>query len=345
MKRTQLRLKTMKALKALALSMGIKRPSATRKEDLIEEIKAAEKILKHKHGRARSAAQPKKAATGRAKTATSRAAPKQTLSPAKPAPTPRRTPTSRRRISAPLPPPVSAPTTASFEHKFETPSHPLPPNGGSPYDNLGELPEAYGTGRLFFAARDPHWIYAYWDYTVQQVEEMRRAARHGDLKLRIYAGRDVSAPLFQEITLTPSSHNWFIQVERSDADFYGEFGYYNAQGEFAVASRSRPTHTPADRMSDRKDARFVTIPFHIRFHELFEMVRAHFRDGEELADVLHRLQAAGFRFPFEYGLEPGWSAEQERKLGSYFKAELLRFIQSGSVQVAQWLRPTASGGL
>ena len=28
-----------------------------------------------------------------------------------------------------------------------------------------ELPEAYGTRRLFLAARDPHWLYAHWDLT------------------------------------------------------------------------------------------------------------------------------------------------------------------------------------
>ncbi len=34
------------------------------------------------------------------------------------------------------------------------------------YDNLGTLPNSYDAGRLFFTARDPHWIYSYWDYSL-----------------------------------------------------------------------------------------------------------------------------------------------------------------------------------
>src|SRR5262245_16804114 len=32
-----------------------------------------------------------------------------------------------------------------------------------------ELPQAYGTGRLLLAARDPHWLYAHWDLTRDQL--------------------------------------------------------------------------------------------------------------------------------------------------------------------------------
>src|ERR1035438_6275088 len=31
-----------------------------------------------------------------------------------------------------------------------------------------ELPEAYGTKKLFLTARDPHWLYAHWDLTREQ---------------------------------------------------------------------------------------------------------------------------------------------------------------------------------
>src|SRR3954462_1802410 len=34
-----------------------------------------------------------------------------------------------------------------------------------------ELPEAYGTRRLLLAARDPHWLYAHWDLTRDQLKE------------------------------------------------------------------------------------------------------------------------------------------------------------------------------
>src|SRR5262249_32161124 len=35
---------------------------------------------------------------------------------------------------------------------------------------VNELPEAYGTGRLFLVPRDPHCLYAHWDLTFGQQE-------------------------------------------------------------------------------------------------------------------------------------------------------------------------------
>src|SRR5277367_6500533 len=34
-----------------------------------------------------------------------------------------------------------------------------------------ELPESYGTRQLFLAARDPHWLYAHWDFSREQLKK------------------------------------------------------------------------------------------------------------------------------------------------------------------------------
>jgi uncharacterized protein len=41
---------------------------------------------------------------------------------------------------------------------------PTPPAEPAPVPTT-ELPEAYGTQQLFLTARDPHWLFAYWDLT------------------------------------------------------------------------------------------------------------------------------------------------------------------------------------
>lgn len=208
----------------------------------------------------------------------------------------------------------------------------------SPYDHVGELPEAYGTGRLFCTARDPYWLYTYWDFTRAQRDEMRQAARWGQLKLRVHAGATAEAPLQQEIALNPDARNWFIHVGVADADYCAEFGYDDPDGRFVARTRSRPAHTPPDQMSARSEARFVTIPWRISFRELLDLVRGYFRDGEELADVLHRLQEADFCFPFDYEGAGEWSAEQERALSQMFEPDLLRRVFMGSQELTEWLR-------
>jgi hypothetical protein len=212
---------------------------------------------------------------------------------------------------------------------------PFPP---SDYEHLGKLTEAYGTGRLFLVARDSYWLYAYWDLTWQQMEDLRRVARHGELKLRVHAGADLDAPVQQEITLNPSARNWFIHAGTANADYCADFGYYDSHGSFVAVSRSKVTHTPPDRPSDRGEARFVTIPFHLSFRELFELVKDHFASGEELADVLWRLQRAGFPFPFDYDREGGFSREQEEALRHLMGPDLMRRIFMGSQELVEWMR-------
>ncbi len=321
MKKTELQSKTVKALKALALQLGIKRPSTVRKADLIIEILAAEKNKTRK----RTTAKKPSFASGtssRLMVAKKRMAPKTKAAPPFPSPSHPPTPTASQKPEA---------------------SPPVQSGISSEYDYLGELPEAYGTGRLFFAARDPHWIYAYWDYNGQQMEEMRRTARHGELKLRVLEGKDSQAPLQQEITLNPSARNWFIHVGKANSDYCAEFGYYDPEGRFVVASRSKPTHTPPDQPSERTDARFVTIPFHISFRELFEMVKDHFKDGEGLADVLHRLQIEGFPFPFDYGRAVHWTTTPEPGLTQAFGKDWFQHIRMGSEEITQWLRRHLAG--
>ena len=321
MKKSELQSKTIKALKVLALQFGVKSPSTARKADLIVEILAAEKIKTRKRTTAKKPSFDSRPSS-RSMVAKKRMAPKTKASPPSP------------------PPSQHPPPTAS-----QKPEAPPPAQSGisSEYDYLGEVPEAYGTGRLFFAARDPHWIYAYWDYTWQQIEEIRRAARHGELKLRVMEGNDSQAPLQQEITLNPSTRNWFIHVGKANSDYRAEFGYYDPEGRFVVTSRSKLTRTPPDQPSERTDARFVTIPFHISFRELFEMMKDHFKDGEGLADVLHRLQMEGFPFPFDYGRAVHWTTTPGPGLTQAFGKDWFQHIRMGSEEITQWWRRYLAG--
>lgn len=230
-------------------------------------------------------------------------------------------------------PPCSAPAT---ERKYETPIHTTPVHAQSPYDDLGELPESYGSGRLFLAARDPHWLFCYWDYTWQQMEDIRRMARYSELKLRVLEG--ASSGVVEEITLNPSSKNWFFKVDRADAEYTAAFGYYDHSGNFTVTARSGLARTPPDGPSTNTEVRFVTIPYRVPFHKLFEMLKKHFRNSDELADVLYRLQMEGFPFPFDYPRPKHREANLNRELGQYFDRELVRRIQAGSEILTEWMQ-------
>src|SRR5947208_2651612 len=55
-----------------------------------------------------------------------------------------------------------------------------------PLEESGELPESYGTRTLLLTARDPHWLYAHWDLTREQLKEFNHLSREKHLILRVY---------------------------------------------------------------------------------------------------------------------------------------------------------------
>src|SRR5688500_20328085 len=56
-----------------------------------------------------------------------------------------------------------------------------------------QLPEAYGTRQLLLTARDPHWLYAHWDLTGEQLHDYNKKSADGHLILRVSRERDDGA--------------------------------------------------------------------------------------------------------------------------------------------------------
>ncbi len=235
----------------------------------------------------------------------------------------------------PVPVPSANHNTELVAHKFDIEPHRQPADT-SRFDHLGELPESYDTGSLFLVARDPHWLFAYWDFSWHKMAEFRGRASDQTVRLHIYKVDGAHARLQQDIVLHSDAKNWFIHVGQSRSQFRAELGYYT-QGGFHVISRSPTVKTPSDDLSNDTFARFATLPFHIKFNELVEFVKTHFRSGDQLMDVLYRLQARGFRLPFDYeGVE--LDAENEVDLLQLFGEDLYRRIQMGSFEISEWLR-------
>src|SRR5437762_10836797 len=60
--------------------------------------------------------------------------------------------------------PVSAGAEESEAHKFEIGSTGTTFSGTPAFEDLGELPGSYHEDTLFLVARDPRWLFGYWDF-------------------------------------------------------------------------------------------------------------------------------------------------------------------------------------
>jgi hypothetical protein len=216
----------------------------------------------------------------------------------------------------------------------------------------GELPEAYGTKKLFLTARDPHWLYAHWDLTREQQLELNGASTDGHLILRIFTGKIEGHPAY-EIHVHPESRHWFAHVERAGNSYAAELGYYSALGKWTRVAVSSGTVTPPDAVSSENDAEFATIPFEFPFAKLMQIIEDAVRDNIPLAQAIEELRRAGHpdlpRLAASLNARPGtaaampgparvWTPEQERALAKIISIDETRRVWMGSLEITELIR-------
>jgi uncharacterized protein len=225
-------------------------------------------------------------------------------------------------------PPLPDPTA----HKFQTTREEIPEPPAAPaYEDLGELPKTYGEDTLFLIARDPHWLFAYWDinwlpWTAKSVD--------GKFFVKLFTAGGVES----SVEIHPEARNWYLPSKLAGTSYHAELGCIGADGEWLCIARSDNTATPEDKFSESAEADFATVPIHLTFQRLVEMVRGHMREGESLITALARLQGEGRRLLFQPGRAPEWTEEQRQVLAALFGQEIMDRISMGSAEIDQLLR-------
>jgi len=212
----------------------------------------------------------------------------------------------------------------------------------------GELPESYGTKKLFLTARDPHWLYAHWDLTRDQQNTLNTESTDGHLILRIFAGKIEGHPA-DEIHVHPESRHWFAHVERAGNSYAAELGYYSALGKWIRVATSSGTVTPPDAAAKEDAAEFATIPFEFPFARLMQIIEDAVRDNIPLAQAIEDLRRAGHpdlpRFAHSIHspvIAPGptrhWTPEQEKALAKIICIDETRRVWMGSLEITELIR-------
>ena len=171
-----------------------------------------------------------------------------------------------------------------------------------------ELPESYGTGRLWLTARDPHWLYAHWDFSTERLSLFNSFSRTGHLLLRIFvvsgdaaagprptdAAGFASATMSSEptsvIDLTPDARSWFVPVPHAATIYAAELGYNDKDGAWRSLALSGTTITPPDSISHEPSTQFVTIPVDVPFAQVMDQVLSVVQENPAFVQVVPELQ-------------------------------------------------------
>ena len=202
-----------------------------------------------------------------------------------------------------------------------------------------ELPEAYGTKKLFLTARDPHWLYAHWDLTREQQLKLNTRSAAGHLILRIYAGKVQGHPIC-DIHVHPESRHWFAHVERAGDSYAAELGYYSPPGRWTRIAVSSATVTPPDAVSTESDVEFATIPFEFPFARLIEIIKSAVRENLPLAQAVEELRRHGHpELPRAKGKPVStWTPRQEQALAKVVNVDEVRRVWMGSLEITGLIR-------
>jgi len=170
---------------------------------------------------------------------------------------PRRLP--KKQLSKPLP----------EKHKSVLPlpldkSNPIPPGNSFLKKEIDsyELPSSYNTTSVTLMARDPYWLYAYWEIAPSSIEEMKKKTGQ-DFNKAVYVLRmyDITFKDFNgananhwfDMDVGPLANNWYVNVWGENTSYCCDIGLRMAGGDFFTLARSNNVITPRRGLSGRKD--------------------------------------------------------------------------------------------
>ncbi len=123
------------------------------------------------------------------------------------------------------------------------------PQASPPMDYL---PTIYQDDRVVLLARDPQWLYCYWEFSVTTMNAIRDslARNGGNMVLRVHDVTGVSfdglnSRRFEDLELPEqAAGNWYFQSLGGDIEHMVEVGIRARDGRFVAFARSNPVRTP-----------------------------------------------------------------------------------------------------
>lgn len=191
----------------------------------------------------------------------------------------------------------------------------------------GSAPKTRVSTQLFLVARDPRWLYAYWQFSSKDRPSRNKISTTGPLTLRVYQDSPAGA-LVREVKLNEGASHCFVPVTKGDTRFAAELGYQPPQGLWRSVACSSPATTPPDTVATDSTVVLATFPVHVPFWQIMETLGAALVGKQPLLEAVQLLHAAGYT-GLPGGVSAGapaehWTPAQARALDKLIGAESVR---------------------
>jgi len=131
----------------------------------------------------------------------------------------------------------------------------------APFVDWGHpLPLSYGLDRIVALARDPFWIFAYWELEGPRRKALAAESGQSDLAqaqwlLRV---RNLTALSQKQVPISADSYNWYLRVD-DGCEYEIDLGVLSRTGRFIVAVTSNRTSTPSSKLSPEETETWMVI--------------------------------------------------------------------------------------
>ena len=121
-------------------------------------------------------------------------------------------------------------------------------------------------------AREPRWMYAWWDLLPPPQRSYNARSEQGHLVVRVHSGSTAGQPPI-EAPVHPESRHWFIHVDRAGTQYVAELGYYGPKRQWVTVAASMPATTPPETVLTDQTLLFATVPTQVPLSEIAALAK------------------------------------------------------------------------
>ncbi len=160
---------------------------------------------------------------------------------------------------APTEPPASQPTASSHA---STRTHSVEIAPVSPPDRGRPLPETYGLERLVAMARDPAWVFCYWELHGRTLLNLRALRSDAFLAACAWVLRlhRINEGIAVDLEISPSAGNWYLRTGKPGR-YQLELGLLSSTGEWMPLLASTAFDMPNAVVSEQTDEQWTRSAF------------------------------------------------------------------------------------
>jgi hypothetical protein len=153
------------------------------------------------------------------------------------------------------------------------------------YEHLGDLPPTYGSQSVYLVAYDPRQLFVYWDIDPGNASQ----ASYG---LRVCRA---DGEVETEVAINVREAGRYLATSVPGGTYYVELGTTGRAGRWRPLGFSGQVTLPPAGLAGEVEPKFATLPFHLSFQRLLELIQDAMGQGEGLTAALARLQAGDRR--------------------------------------------------